>query len=750
MSNTIVSSPKPAKRLRPYQAQACKSVWEAFSQRGVKRAGVCIPTGGGKTLTATGFLAPILRHYKGNALWIAHRRELLDQAEAAFNENAPDLHLTRWDASKKDDSGDIVFASVGATKTLKKDFMLIVIDETHHAAEADEEDGYTNMYAQLLGKLKWSHLVGLTATPTRLDGRTLALDEIVFSISYLDLIRKHRLARPIYTEMLTKQHVNLQVRGGEFTKQSLSKLDTDVRNKKIAEQWAQNKTTYGKTLMFVTGVEHCTHMADEVRKLDPTADVRILTGAMDNAERESVTSWFAEGNQWSQKLLINCEVFTEGYDVPTIKSVFLARPTMSKVLWMQMVGRGSRIITQDFQIKTTDIVKREPAGDDGVERFTFSNGGQYYGEDFGEISKEADGTPVHRLNLHMDSEFHLVQVMDDITKFHSLVEEWQLEVREQSPEEIAEKELSKALAERKLRIEILKDQKEIDEQDQSFGELTDAKIRDLIGVLIVSTKFQKSLGIPCDFERTVVLKRLFDFATEECMINEEVEVDVIDAKTGLKTKEKQVRSTFDVEKYKESAYTSCVSKGEFPFKVFETIRFAFYFRYIQGRQKMVFQGDNQPYDTWKFIPLTDITPESREKHIQAAEELAAETKENNDAFNARFADNKARGQLMGDLYLKAVELIQGMDKPGSLENTFRNVWGSLTPVRIKDRKVTFLSSWTVSDGRDAGTLARHSRLLTKALQEVLDDPCAMASITASKNDWDRAGELIRRTPTADD
>lgn len=733
---------KPTKRLRPYQVAACKNVWEAFSQRGVKRAGVCIPTGGGKTFTATGFVVPILRHYKGNCLWLAHRKELLDQAEEAFADNAPDMRLTRWDATKKDDSGDIVFASIGSTRTLKKEFMLIIVDETHHAAEADEEEGYTNMYAQLLGRLKWSHLVGLTATPTRLDGRSLALDEIVYSTTYLDLVRKRRLARPIYTEMLTKQHVTLQVRGGEFTKQSLMKLDTEVRNKKIAEQYVHNKSTYGKTLMFVTGIDHCTHMSDEVKKIDPNSDVRILTGEMGSEERKAATDWFAEGDQMAQKLLINCEVFTEGYDVPTIKSVFLGRPTMSKVLWMQMVGRGSRIITRDFQIKTTDIVDRQPAGDDGVEYFTFSNGGKYYGEDFGQVSQEADGTPVHRLNLHMDGEFHLVQVMDDITKFHSLVEEWQLDVREMTTEEIHEKELNKALAERKLRIEILKD-KDVEEVDQSYGELSDAKIRDLIGVLVVSTYYHKNLGIPCDFERTVVLKRLFDFATVDCMTNAEVEVDVVDPTTGMRVKQKQVVTTFDVEKYKESGYTSCVSRGEFPYKVFETIRMAFYFRHIQGRQRVKFQGGVDSFETWKFIPLTDITPESREKHVQAADELAADAKMRNDAFNQRFSDRAAVGQLAGDVYLKAIEFIQTMEKPGATENTFKAIWKGLTLIRVKDRKLTYMSDREVTDPRDAGTLARYSRLLTKVLQDVLDDVSALVVISPKKVSWDRAGEAVR-------
>jgi superfamily II DNA or RNA helicase len=740
-TTTSVTPTKPAKKLRPYQTQACRNVWEAFSQRGVKRAGVCIPTGGGKTLTATGFVSPILRQYKGNCLWIAHRRELLDQAEGAFRENAPDLRLTRWDATNKDDSGDIVFASIGSTRTLKKDFLLVVIDETHHAAEADEEDEYTNMYAQLLQKLRWSHLIGLTATPTRLDGRSLALDEIVYSISYLDLVRKHRLARPIYMEMLTKEHVNLQIRGGEFTKQSLSKLDTESRNRKIAEQYVQNKAMHGKTLMFVTGVEHCEHMADMVRSLDPTVDLRVLTGKDELSVRRDITKWFYEGDQYAQKLLINCEVATEGYDVPTIKSIFLGRPTMSKVLWMQMVGRGARIIGQDFNVRTTDIVSREPAGDDGVEKFTFSNGATYYGEDFGPTGTDPDGTPLHRLHLHMDDEFYLVQVMDDITKFHSLVEEWQLDIRESTPEEIEEGKLNKALQEKKLRIEILEKEEDIEERDESFGELTDAKIRDLVGVLIISTYYDKNLGIPCDFERTVVLKRLLDFATVDCMIPHEVDVEVVDPATGQKSVEKRMTHEFDVEKY-ITAYTSCVSKAEFPFKIFEKIRMAFYFRFIHGRQRIRYNPTNTFHDTWKFVPITDITPESRLKHIQAAEELASETKTRNEEFNKKYADQQAQAELAKQVIHRAREILEEEDASKSVFNSFYWLNGTMKLVRVKDRRVGFLSDIEVDGPKTAGTLARHRRLLTKALQDLLDDPNSIVTVTPKGTTWYRAGELV--------
>jgi len=731
----------PGITLRPYQQEANRCLWKAISEQGVRRAAISMPTGGGKTATLSVFCARIIRKYGGPILWIAHRRELLDQAEKAFYRTDPSIRVTRWDADNKDDSGDVVVASIGSTKTLSKRFLVVVIDEGHHAAVADEdEDDYENLYIKLLNRIQWSHLLLISATLQRLDGRSIAADELVYSVTFLDLVKKRRLARPIYVEMTTEEKALLQVRGGEFTKKSLQTLDSPSRNGKIADEFLKHRDRYGKTLMFVTSVEHCESMKRTILEKDPNQGIRCLTGKDLQSTREEVLSWFSQGDPKTKKLLINCEIFTEGYDEPTIKSVFLTRPTMSKGLWMQMVGRGARIVMTTMQVCARDIVKREPAGDDGIKHLTFSNGVSYYGEDLGTAYVAEGGVEVRNISVQTDDEFYLVNVMDDITKFHALVEEWQLEVRERTKEELEILELQDTMTQRRLQLKVLKDA-EISEEEEALGELTDAQVRDLIGVLVISTYYHKNIGIPCDFDRTAVVKRLMDFARDECVISESRTSVRVNAQTGLRETITEENEIFDVEKYK-NAYTHCITQAEFPKKIFELVRVAYYFRYIQGRQRVRYQHDQQMYETWKFIPLADITPESRSKHMEKATAIAAEAKRLNDAFNTEYSTPEKQKALIVSVF-DAVDDLEGVKEQS--KKKVRALRPALQIVHVKDRRISFFASVEVTDEKAAGMIGRAGHTLTLALQQVLDDPSALVIISPKRSTWDSTGEAVGAT-----
>ena len=1092
---TAVPAWKPGIQLRPYQEEANRCLWSAISERGVRRAAISMPTGGGKTATLSVFCARIIKKYGGPILWVAHRRELLDQAEKAFARTDPTIRVSRWDANTKDDSGDVVVASIGSTKTLSKRFLIVVIDEGHHAAVANEdEDDYENLYIKLLNRIQWSHLLLISATLQRLDGRAIAADELVYSVTFLDLVKKRRLARPIYVEMTTEEKAYLQVRGGEFTKKSLQTLDNPQRNGKIIDEFLKHRDRYGKTLMFVTSVEHCTSMRDQILAKDPTQEVRFLTGKDIQSVREETLAWFSEGDSSTKKLLINCfdsktevltlrgwlrgdqitkddyvlgmdtsrsdnllqwvpvqeivqrktasgermvrienqgldirvteghrmltrsadhqrwkvveagtlpirggsyqiplaglnpdqydqpsrldltndemeflglfatdgtlsktngevticqkadapecieierildgcgfdwkvreydrecelpngttfagryryysivkgtgsgpqarrgwvarlgswlnksldtrlkfctreqfehllyglwlgdgdksshkrrpnagiriygvdwkmfdmlqemavqrgfasslhigtngngkpigtlafsertfvrtnnhtvptsggnparfeevenedvwclqnkfgtvvtrrngkvvitgqcEIFTEGYDEPTIKSVFLTRPTMSKALWMQMVGRGARIVTRPTEICLRDIVNREPAGDDGIERFTFSNGAQYYGEDKGLKYLAAGDIPVHTIDVQQDDEFYLVNVMDDITKFHALVEEWQLDVRERTKEELEVQELQDTLTQKRLQLKVLKEG-EVSEDEEKLGELNDAQVRDLIGVLVISTYYHKNVGIPCDFERTAVIKRLMDFARDECVYSETKTSTRIDPHTGKKETITEENEVFDTAKFKD-AYTHCITQAEFPKKIFELIRVAYYFRYIQGRQRVKYQKDEQYYETWKFVPLVDITPSTRQKHMENATRIAEEAKRLNNEFNSKYDTPEKQKALVTQVF-DAVDDLEDVKEQS--KKKVRNLRPALQVVHVKDRRISFFAAIEVTDERAAGMIGRVGHTMTIALQQILDDPSALVVISPKKSTWDSTGEAVGAT-----
>lgn len=700
-------------QLRPYQKEACRANIAAM-QRGVKRLLTCMATGGGKTVTFAELINTIWNHVfqkterRPKVLWVAHRDKLLDQAQEKFCNVAPHLHVSRWDSKKKDDTGDVVLAMIGSTRKLKGNYDLVIVDEAHHVAEEDPEESYSNMYAKLLKQVKWDRLLGLTATPERLDGRDLAYDEIVYNIKFIDLVRKGRLAKPVYHEMRTNQDFLLQARNGEYTSKSLSQLNDPLRNEKIVSEWVKHRTEYGKTLLFAVSVQHCEDLKVEFMRQVPDVQVEVITGGLSDSERDRILSWYADGDWNEQKILINCEVFIEGLDEKSIHTVFMARPTLSKVFWLQMVGRGSRIVDFLFEVPETDIVKREPYSDDGVETFTFSNGAVYRGDDLGE---SAPG--VRQLLLHLCDEFHLVNIMDDITKYHALVDDWQFEIREPEPEEIELLNEQRILREKKLKIKVLEEENDIS-LTSGAAALGEAQIIDVIAVLEIATFYNKKMGLPIDIDRAACLRRLADFS-KECYITEKAK----DPATGEETE----RWNFDKDRW-TGAYSHCVLKGEIPFNIFEIVRHAFYHRFIR-RVETIKHSSGAIYKTWVMHSLVDIAPESRAKYIEQARRDADAAKKMNEAFNQAYPDLQSHNQLLKNLVKVAWEKAKNTAKPKVYKRSLENIVPVIKLLKCENRRMTLLADFDVVTWPQMAQVNKTSELLTAAFQDVLNDPTAL-------------------------
>ncbi len=671
-------------RLRPYQTQAVQATLSEPDP-----CIVAIPTGGGKTVVGAATEWLHRRETGLPTLWIAHREELIKQAASTFQYIDGKTRLSYWTADRKDSSGDVVLAMIGSTRTLDdKKFGLVVVDEAHHFAKEDED--YTNMYNKLLKRLRYDKLVGLTATPGRLDDRGLAFKKVAYSISFYDLVRKHRLARPVYREMVTNQGFELQMRGGEFTSKSLAKLDDKERNEKIVEELVKNKEAYGKTLLFCVNVQHCNDLQEILRQKDSRLETAIITGDTLDSQRANILKWYKEGVPKEPKVLLNCQVFTEGLDEPSIKTVFLARPTLSKTLWMQMVGRGSRIFTLDWYNDKNVPIGVEPAGDDGVQKLSFTNGSWGYGEEVGH----------NAWRLHVDEEFNLVNVMDDITRYNTLVEDWKLDIQEATPKQLEEATIRVEMDEMEKEIKKVKKEEELSSLDKST--LGNAQIRDVLAILVFSTRYTKNAGILLDVDRYNCLHRLHDYA-ETCKV----------VRMGIEQ--------FDIDAYQE-AYSFCVLKGEFSYRLFENIRLAHYYRFIQNREKVEYNRDGKMYGTWKVVPLKDVSPESRAGYIERARIDAEEARKANEAFNKQYGENgqplleriakRASYDVDDDKDLRAVAVASKGLKVISASNR-----------RIRAAYVKPVKTWPMR-----GMLVRAAGVLTKYLQEYLDDPTALITI----------------------
>lgn len=352
---------QPHLGLRPYQITACiamtvklyngLSAYHADETQKQPSTMLVLPTGAGKTRTASTWMRYIIETFNARILWLTHRHELLSQASHSFRENCPHVRIDYWAADAKMDTGaNVVFAMMLSTMNRfqqEKPFDVVIIDEAHKLHASD------NTYQKLLtgrtkdNNMEYKFLVGLTATPLDAKSRMqVEIDNICYQITFIELVRQGYLAKPNYFRFKTDIPVEEQLafNNGEkdFTEDCLKKLDNDRRNDIIISEYIEKQSIYQKTIFFCINVAHARELQSQLHKKAPHIKSALVTGETKDEERERIVEDYKEGG--SIQVLFNCEVFIEGFDEPSINTVFLCRPTLSERIYMQQIGRGSRII----------------------------------------------------------------------------------------------------------------------------------------------------------------------------------------------------------------------------------------------------------------------------------------------------------------------------------------------------------------------------------------------------------------------
>lgn len=325
--------------MRDYQVSAVEASERAAGQ-GILRQMIVLPTGGGKTV----IFAHIAKRRGGRTLVLAHRQELLDQAEAKFEVVWPEARIGRVQAEQDRFRGyDVVIASVPTLSREERlrrlaieEFQTIVVDEAHHAA--------ARTYRRVLEALRAgerSLLLGVTATPDRADGEPLrpTFEEIVYQVSLLQLIAAGYLADLRAKRVYTRVSLDgVPTRGQDLDERALaSVLNTANRNELIAEAYMQYARGR-KAILFAAGVDHAETLAHTFRAYGIAA--AAVSDRTPPRRRRAILNDFRRGHI---QVLTNCGILTEGYDEPSISCVILARPTKSRPLFSQMVGRGTRL-----------------------------------------------------------------------------------------------------------------------------------------------------------------------------------------------------------------------------------------------------------------------------------------------------------------------------------------------------------------------------------------------------------------------
>lgn len=323
---------------RPYQQEAVAAL-HAAATRGVQRPLVVLPTGTGKTLV----FALLVQQRPGRALILAHRDELIHQAVDKLQLVAPDLAIGVVQGEEDAYDAPIVVASVQTLSRRERlarlvpDFQTIVIDEAHHAPAPSYQRILTHCRAaQADGPL----VVGVTATPERGDQQSLrpVFDEIVYQKSLVEMIQSGYLADLRALQVLLQADFDaLHTRRGDFVAAELDAMlfAANAPAQVLAAFQAHAPTR--KALLFTPTVATAYAMAATFAAAGIAAEA--LDGTTPLEARRALLQRFHAGDT---QVVANCAVLTEGFDEPSLDCVIVARPTQSRLLYQQMLGRGTR------------------------------------------------------------------------------------------------------------------------------------------------------------------------------------------------------------------------------------------------------------------------------------------------------------------------------------------------------------------------------------------------------------------------
>lgn len=338
-------------KLRDYQQDAVDSIVKGFSC--VNRQFIEMPTGSGKTIT---FLTYARRHHK-KILIVVPSKELMRQVyETALS------FYHKSEISRKGDKfdQDIKTVHIAIIHSIKGDYLdyieyaefdLIIIDECHHSQ--------SRSYKRLIHTIDdfYEHpyfILGMTATPERRDGKLLSeiLGECTFRLTIEDMIEKGQLSDVEGFCVKTKIDLSkVDDHNGDFSIGQLYKtLCTESRNNMIIDIYRKEMLNR-KTIIFCINVEHSKIITKKLNDLGISS--AHIDGSMNSIERNSILTSFKNG---IFNVICNCQLLTEGFDEPSIDGIILARPTKSRPLFIQMVGRGLRLFPGKKNCKIIDIV----------------------------------------------------------------------------------------------------------------------------------------------------------------------------------------------------------------------------------------------------------------------------------------------------------------------------------------------------------------------------------------------------------
>lgn len=323
--------------LRDYQIEAVDAVLAAATE-GMQRPLIVLPTGAGKTIV----FSDIIRRRPGRALVLAHRDELIRQAVDKLRLIMPDADIGIVKAQRNETWADIVVASVQSLSPKRLGtlgaFQTVVIDEAHHAAASS----YRTIMKGLGSFDPGGPLtLGVTATPERGDGVGLnrAFQQIVFRRSLVWMIAKGYLSDLKALQVhLAADFAALKIRQGDYVDAEVAEMLSEAHAPQIAAKAFLAHAEGRRALIFTPTVALAYEMAGAFRDAGIAAEA--IHGGTSADERQAILGRLRSGKT---RAVANASLLTEGYDEPAVDCIVMARPTRSRGLFLQMLGRGLRL-----------------------------------------------------------------------------------------------------------------------------------------------------------------------------------------------------------------------------------------------------------------------------------------------------------------------------------------------------------------------------------------------------------------------
>ncbi len=305
-------------------------------------------TGVGKTVTAV----MDAKHCGGRVLFLAHTQELVNQATETFRKLWSSVTVGRYMESIKQPNAHVVCGSVQSVAlhldSFHEDaFDYLIVDEAHHAS--------ADTYQKILSYFKPSFTLGLTATPERTDDNKVILDIFKNTAHKLDIKTAVEIGELVPVRCI-RIHTNIDLTKVRFNsiqyniRDLESKIYVPERNKLIVDTWLRyvlNK----RTVVFCASVKHAQQIAHLFQEAHISAVA--VSGDMKQSERKEFQDKFIHREI---QVLCACDLLNEGWDCPEIEVLFMARPTMSKVLYTQQLGRGMWLFEGKESLMVFDFV----------------------------------------------------------------------------------------------------------------------------------------------------------------------------------------------------------------------------------------------------------------------------------------------------------------------------------------------------------------------------------------------------------